>query len=331
MTVAAPERAPSFLRRVLLRPEAPAAATLILLVLVFGLSDPESFATVNQLRTLALNAAVLLIVGIGVTFVLIAGGFDLSAGSVLVFGGVVTALVLPALGSEWWSVPLAVLIAAAAGAVWGAVNGILIGRFSLPPFVVTLATLGAALGAAQLVSGGGDLLVGSPEARAFGLGRTFEVPNLVWVAALVAVAAWIVLAWTRFGRWTRALGSNPAAARLSGIPVFRHTTAVYVLSGALAGLAGALSAFRFGTTSLGGFSDLTMQTITIAVLGGTSLYGGRGTILGTAIAALVPVTLSSGLVILGVAPYWQPIVVGAVLVAAIYLDRLRTRTAGSRT
>jgi ribose transport system permease protein len=311
--------------RLLDRPELTVTVTLIALLAYFSFTETASFATVPQLRNIALNAAVLLLVGIGTTFVITSGGFDLSSGSIVVFGGVAAAETLSRMGDGTWAVLVSIAVAVLAGALWGALNGALVGYVGLPPLIITLATLGAALGAAQLVTRGIDSAITSEAARAVGLGRWLGVPHLVWVTGLVTLVAAVVLSHTLFGRWVTALGSSPTAALRAGVPVKALTARVYLLSGALAGLAGALTLFRFGTTSLNGFGTITLEAITIAVLGGSSLFGGRGTVAGTAIAALVPTALLSGLVISGAQPYWQEIAVAAVLVAAVYIDRVRTR------
>jgi ribose transport system permease protein len=312
-------RAPSVLRR----PELPATVALAALVAFFSIWRTDAFATGQMARNIGLNAAVLLIVAVGTTFVLTAGGFDLSSGSVLVLSGVAGAQVINGMGGGETSVFVGVLVAVAVGAACGLVNGLLVGLVRLPALIVTLAMLGAALGISQLLTGGFDETLSSRSARSFGLGRTLFVPNLVWSALAIAAVGTVVMRRTQFGRWTTAIGSSRQAATRAGIPVARQTVAVYALGGALAGLAGALSVFRFGVTSLNGFSTLTLEALMIAVLGGTSLFGGRGTVVGTVIAALVPGTLQSGLVVTGVEPYWQSIVVAGVLVAAVYLDRLR--------
>jgi ribose transport system permease protein len=160
-----------------------------------------------------------------------------------------------------------------------------------------------------------------------GTGRLFgQIPWLVVIAAVVAVIFGVILAATRFGRHTYAIGSNVEAALRAGINVDRHLVKIYALSGFLAGLAGFLSLARFSTTTIGGHSTDNLQAIAAVVLGGTSLFGGLGTIAGTVIGVFIPVVLQNGFVITGVKPFWQQVAVGAVLILAVYLDQLRRRT-----
>jgi ribose transport system permease protein len=205
---------------------------------------------------------------------------------------------------------------------------VLITRARVPPLIVTLGTLGAALGLAQVITDGVDLRdVPFSLVDTIGTGRLFgQIPWLVVIAAVVAVVFGVVLAATRFGRHTYAIGSNVEAAQRSGIDVDRHLVKVYALSGFLAGLAGFLSLARFSTTTIGGHSTDNLSAIAAAVLGGTSLFGGLGTIAGTVIGVFIPIVLQNGFVITGVKPFWQQVAVGAVLIAAVYLDQLRRRT-----
>jgi ribose transport system permease protein len=158
-----------------------------------------------------------------------------------------------------------------------------------------------------------------------GSGRIADVPWLVVVSVLVAIAGGLLLAVTRFGRYTYAVGSNPEAARRASINVSWHLIKVYALAGCLSGLAGYLSVARFATTTLSGHSTDNMQTIAAVVIGGTSLFGGIGSMIGSAIGVFIPVTLLNGFIVLGMQPFWQQVAVGAVLVIAVYLDQLRRR------
>jgi ribose transport system permease protein len=268
------------------------STTWIILILagmlvVFSVLEPESFATVNNMRNLATNAAILLVISVGMTFVIITAGIDLSVGSVLVFAGVVSAKAMNALG-----------------------------------------TLGMALGLSLIITNGVDIRdVPAKLVTSVGVGRLFgEIPWLVVIAAGVAVVFGVLLASTRFGRHTYAIGSNEEAARRAGIAVDRHLILVYGISGLLSGLAGYMSLARFATTTLGGHATDNLQAIAAVVLGGTSLFGGVGTVLGTVVGVFIPAVLQNGFVITGVEPFWRDVAVGAVLIAAVYLDQLRRRT-----
>jgi ribose transport system permease protein len=219
-------------------------------------------------------------------------------------------------------------VALAAGAGWGVLNGILITKARVPPLIVTLGTLGMALGLSLIITNGVDIREVPPKlVTSVGVGRLFgEIPWLVVIAAGVAVVFGVLLASTRFGRHTYAIGSNEEAARRAGIAVDRHLILVYGISGFLAGLAGYMSLARFATTTLGGHATDNLQAIAAVVLGGTSLFGGVGTVLGTVVGVFIPAVLQNGFVITGVEPFWRDVAVGAVLIAAVYLDQLRRRT-----
>lgn len=314
--------------RLIARQTAVVFVVLIAIFTTFAVMRPDSFATVPNVRNIALDASILLVVAVGMTFVIITAGIDLSVGAVLVFASVVAAKLMASMGGEGWGVALAGLgVALAAGFGWGALNGLLVARLRLPALIVTLGTLGMASGGALLISEGVNIRdVPLVMAVDLGIGRLFEqIPYLVLIAVAITVVAGIVLALTRFGRYTYAIGSNEEAARRSGIDVARHLIKVYALAGTLAGLAGWLSLARFSTTQIGGFETLNLQAIAAVVIGGTSLFGGIGTIFGSAVGVFIPAVLQNGFVILRVQPFWQQVAVGAVLIAAVYVDQLRRR------
>ncbi len=299
------------------------------MIVAFSVLEPDSFSTVNNVRNIATNAAILLVVAVGMTFVIITAGIDLSVGSVLVFSGVVSAKAMNGIGGDGAGVLIVgLLVALACGLAWGVLNGLLITKARVPPLIVTLGTLGMALGVAQIITNGVDVReVPARLVISIGVGRLFDqIPWLVVIAVAVAIVFGVVLAMTRFGRHTYAIGSNDEAARRAGINVDRHLIAVYGISGLLAGLAGYMSLARFATTTIGGHSTDNLQAIAAVVLGGTSLFGGIGTMLGSVVGVFIPVVLQNGFVITGVEPFWRDVAVGAVLIAAVYLDQLRRRT-----
>jgi ribose transport system permease protein len=299
------------------------------MIVVFSLLEPSSFATVNNARNIATNAAILLVVSVGMTFVIITAGIDLSVGSVLVFSGVVAAKAMNEVGGNGAGVlVVGLVVALAAGLGWGILNGVLITKAKVPPLIVTLGTLGMALGLALIITDGVDIREVPPRlVTSIGVGELFgEIPWLVVIAAAVAIVFGVILAATRFGRHTYAIGSNDEAARRAGINVDRHLITVYGIAGLLAGLAGFMNLARFATTTLGGHATDNLQAIAAVVLGGTSLFGGVGTIVGTVVGVFIPVVLQNGFVITGVDTFWRDVAVGAVLIAAVYLDQLRRRT-----
>jgi ribose transport system permease protein len=309
------------------RQEAAVLTVLVVLIIVFGSMRPGNFPTVANFQNIAQDASILLVEAVGITFVTVMGMFDLSIGSVLVFSGVICVKVMAAFPDDpGTAIALGVLAAIASGVCWGIVNGILIAKLRLAPFIVTLATLGAALGAAQIVSNGQDLQgVPASLTTAIGSATIAGVPLLAVIAIVVAVIGGLVLHKTVFGKRTYAVGSNAEAVRRAGVNVDRHVITVYAIVGATAGFSGFLEAARFATTSLTGHGDDALAAITAVALGGASLLGGIGTMLGSAIGVTIPVVLQNGLTILGIQPYWYEIIVAAALVASVYIDRRRRK------
>ncbi len=310
---------------------------LIGLVVIFSLLSP-AFRTPFNIGNVVNDASLLLIIALGQTYVMIAGGLDLSVGSVLVFSGVVAAKIMGsgeiggAANASVGIIVLALVVALLSGVVWGFINGLLITRLKLPPLIVTLGTLGMALGFAQIMSGGIDLSgVPAGLVSVIGFGKVLGVPVLVIIAIVLSVGAAIVLRFTRFGRYTYSIGSNLEASRRVGIRVDRHLIKIYAFQGLLAGLVGILSLMRYTTTTIGAHGQDNLAVISGVVLGGTSLFGGYGSILGTVVGILIPAVLANGLQILGVQPFWQTVVIGAILIVAVYFDRLKrkARAAGS--
>ncbi|MGH2695645.1 MAG: ABC transporter permease [Actinomycetota bacterium] len=302
---------------------------LVVIIAVFSFLNLEAFASVFNLRNIMIDASTLLLVAVGMTFVIITGGIDLSVGSVLVFSQVVAALVMRGLGAEGLTVILAGLGSALlSGVAWGLLNGLLIAKTRIPALIVTLGTLGMAQGAALLLSGGINIREAVPPEllSTVGIGRLFdEIPYLVLIAAGITILGGILLHLTRFGRHTYAIGSNAEAARRAGINVSRHLIKVYAMSGLLAGMAGYMLLARFTTTTIEGHGTTNLQAIAAVVIGGTSLFGGIGAVFGTVVGVFIPSILRNGFIILGVQPFWQQVAVGAVLILAVYVDQLKRR------
>ena len=310
---------------------------LIALIAIFTSLRPEQFGSAFNLSMLAINAAILLVLSVGQTFVIIAGGIDLSVGTVLVFASIASAQVMLRISGAaggaygttqggWGVVFVGLIVALASGAFWGAVNGTLVAAARIPPLIVTLGTFGMALGFAQILTNGTDIRA-VPEilVDAIGSGAIAGVPVLVVIAAAVALVGAIVLHLTRFGVHVFAVGSDKEAARRAGIQVGRKLVAIYVLSGTLAGLAAMMSTARFATTTIGGHAMDNLSTISAVVLGGTSLFGGIGSIAGTVVGVFIPIVLLNGFVILGIPPFWQTVATGAVLILAVWIDQLKRR------
>jgi ribose transport system permease protein len=236
-------------------------------------------------------------------------------------------MAMVAVGGDNFGV-LAVGLAAAlvAGSAWGALNGFLIAKAKIPALIVTLGTMGMSLGLSLLLTGGVDISdVPDKLVTTVGSGRIGGVPILAMIAAAIFVLGCLLLALTRFGRYTYAVGSSLEACRRSSIDVTGHLVKVYLLAGALSGLAGYLSLARFATTTLGGHTTDNLQVIAGVVIGGASLFGGSGGLMGSLIGIIIPVVLLNGFVVLGLPPFWQQVTVGAVLIGAVYFDQLRRR------
>jgi ribose transport system permease protein len=302
---------------------------LVVIIAVFSALDFDSFASLFNLRNIMIDASSLLIIAVGMTFVIVTSGIDLSVGSVLVFSQVVASLLMREMGAEGMEVILAGLGSALlAGVAWGLFNGVLIAKTRMPALIVTLGTLGMAQGAALLLSGGINVRRAVPAelVTTVGIGRLFgQVPYLVLIAAGVTIVGGVLLHLTQFGRYTYAIGSSDEASRRAGINVPRHLIKVYALSGLLAGLAGYVLLARFTTTTIEGHGTDNLQAIAAVVIGGTSLFGGRGAIFGTVVGVFIPAILRNGFIILGIRPFWQQVAVGAVLILAVYFDQLKRR------
>jgi ribose transport system permease protein len=315
------------------------ALVLLALVVVFSVLAPDSFLTFFNFQQLFIQTAVLLVVAVGMTFVIVTGGIDLSVGSVLIFAGMISAKTMEwmspgqdASNAGWGVIIVGLVVSVAGGSLWGLLNGLLVARAKIPPLIVTLGSLGAALGVASLLNDGTNVRTVPLELRdSLGFG-TLEgnIPNLVVVAAVITLIFGFVLHTTRFGRHTFAIGSNAEAARRAGIEVTRHLTMVYLLTGFLAGIAGFMSLAFFQSTTISGHTTDNLNAIAAVVMGGTSLFGGIGTILGTVIGVFIPAVLQNGFNIIGVQQYWQGIAVGAVLVAAVWFDQQRRRARNNR-
>ena len=302
---------------------------LVILVVMCGfftVMRPNTFASVFNIRNIFLDASTLLILSIGMTYVMIAGGFDLSIGSVLVFAGVAAAKTMEALGTDnFGTVLIGTVVALLAGMAWGLFNGFCISRLRVSALITTLGTMGSALGVSYLVTDGNDIRTVPNTLIAIGTGSVFGIPNLVAITAVLTVLGMVSLHMTRYGRHTFLVGSNPEASRRAGINVGNHLLSLYMLSGLLAGVAAMLSLGRFSTTTLEGHGTDPLEAITAVVLGGTSLSGGTGTVIGTVIGVFIPAVLANGFIIMGVEPFWQMVVIGFVVIAAVYADQLKRR------
>ena len=313
---------------------------LLALIGYFWLSTPSgTFLTGTNLQQIALTTSEVILLAIGETFVIVTAGIDLSIGGVLLFSGICGGEVMLRLSGttaqtvngqyphSGVAIPAGIAVCVLAGGVWGLINGTMITKLRLPPFIVTLGTFGMTFGFGDLISGGAYLGAPVPPSLTsnFGNGKLLGLYYPIWVAILFLVVAHFVLHHTRFGRHTAAIGSNAEGARRTGIAVDRHLIKVYTLAGLFAGVAAVLDLAIFtNITSVGHQTD-NLNAIGAVVIGGTSLFGGIGTIVGSAVGAFIPTVLQNGLVIKAVQPFWQEVVVGATIILAVYLDQLRRR------
>ena len=303
---------------------------LVGLLVVFSVLHPNSFLTLLNIQELVIQLALLLLLAVGMTFVIITSGIDLSVGTVLIFSGVISAEVMQGLGGGDATndgigiILLGLVISIIAGGAWGLLNGLLVAYAKVPPLIVTLGSFGAALGVSDLITDGNDVrTVPSALRNTVGSGTLFYIPYLVIIVVVVTLFfAWL-LHTTKFGRYTYAVGSSAEAARRVGISIKKQLVMVYLLTGLLAGLAGFLSLAYYGTTTIASHTTDNLNAISGVVLGGTSLFGGVGTLLGTVFGTFIPQVLNSGFVISGIPTFWQPIAVAIVLVAAVWFDQRR--------
>jgi ribose/xylose/arabinose/galactoside ABC-type transport system permease subunit len=294
---------------------------LVGLAVIMSILSPF-FLSVSNFMNILLATSTIGILAIAATFVLSSGGLDLSIGSVLGLSGVVGASVAVNLGMPS---PIAVFATIGAGALAGLVNGWVITRGFVPAFIVTLGMLGIARGLALVISDG-RVIYGLPDWMLFlGQGRPFGIPMPVIILIVVAIIMHIVLAYTRFGRHTLAIGDNENAALTAGINVDLHRLTLYTLSGGLAGLAGLLFATRINSGDPTAGISYELTAITAAIIGGTNLFGGRGSILGTIVGALIMGVLQNGLNLLAVQSYYQQMAIGAVLILAVFIDQFQQR------
>ena len=325
---------------------------LLVLIIFFSITG-QGFLNIFNFQTIGADMSLVLIMALGQTFVIISGGIDLSTGFVMGMASVASALVMSRLGG---SMPLIVVVllglavGLGVGLLPGLVNGLIIARLRVPSFIVTLGMYGIARGTGFILSGGqpvsiqtngigqignGYLLYLLPDGRVslFHLPanltgvRPSQIVQLLPFPLIVLVIITLICAWllsqTRFGRHTYAIGGSEEAARRAGIPVARHTILIYMLSALLASLAGVLYTMRFSNGAADVGDPLLIDSIAAVIIGGASLFGGEGTILGTVIGALIIAVIQNGLIFLGIDPFWQFIAVGAVIILAVLVDQAK--------
>lgn len=302
-----------------------ALASLVVLVVIFGVINPL-FLTPSNLSDILLSTVVIGLLALGATFVIITGGIDLSVGTGMSLTSVMVGVTLTYMG-----LPLAVGVLAGvlAGAVMGLVNGLLVSYLRIPSFIATLAMMMVAQGLALVISGTKPIYFNeTPGFSNLALGKSIPgliIPNAVFIFFIAAVIAGVILSKTLIGRYTYSIGSNEQATALSGINVRRWKMWIYTLAGSFTGLAGVIIASRLNSAQPGQGAGYELQAIAAVVIGGTSLQGGKGSIAGTVIGALIMSVLTSGLRIINVPQEWQSVAIGCVILLAVYVDMLRRK------
>ena len=303
-----------------------AFGALVTLFIVFTLASPN-FLQFDNVVGILLATSVNGVLALGVTFVIITGGIDLSVGTVMTLSAVMTGVFI----TVWHlPVPLGILAGLATGGSAGFVSGTVIARLRIPSFIATLGMLNIAKGLALVISGLKPIYFNdTPEFNRMAMGSIgagiplLEIPNAVLVLFGAAIVASVILTRTVLGRYVFALGSNEEATRLSGVNVINWKIAIYTLGGIFSGLGGVLIAARLNSAQPALGQGYELDAIAAAVIGGTSLSGGEGSIMGTVIGAFIISTLTNGLRILSVPQEWQTVVTGAIVIVAVYLDIAR--------
>jgi ribose transport system permease protein len=297
-------------------------ALVLLAVLLAGYVATPNFLTVSNVLILLLNGAVIGFLCVGQTFVLLTGGIDLSCGSIVAMTCVLAALLMQSLGLPW---PAAVVLTLLAGALAGAINGLLIVGTGVPPFIVTFAMMGVAASIPQIITGAESIRVSDLGYRLIGQSRILGIPFPVIALAIATIVTSQFLRRTVTGTHIYAVGGNADAARLAGVNISRIKVLVYTISGLCAACGGLI----YGSRLMNGYptagrGDELFFSIAGAVVGGVSLFGGKGSIFGAAIGATLVASISNLMNVMNVDSYWQPLVIGVIILAGVTFDTLRS-------
>ncbi len=294
---------------------------LILLFVVLTIAT-DKFLTVNNLANLARQTSIVGIIAVGMTFVIISAGIDLSVGSVLALGGIIGSMIM----RDGYPIMLAVLAATAVGAVVGIINGVIINDLKVTPFIATLGMMYIIRSLVLLITNASYISPLPKSFIRFAADTFFYIPTLFLIWIVIVIIATIVSKYTRLGRNIFAIGCNKECARLSGINIRINTYMVYIIVSALAGFAGVLTAGRLATGLPMAGMGYELQVIAAVVVGGGSLYGGEGTIFGTLLGALLIATIGNGGNLLGVNPHILNIIVGSLIIISVYIDQLSKKS-----
>ena len=299
-----------------------ALTALLVICVALALAKPQAFPRPDNLLNVLTQVAPVAIVAAGMTLVIISGGIDLSVGSVLAFSGCTGGYLMASRGMNGWEGLLGSLLV---GLGFGLVNGLLITRIGLPPFIATLGIMGIARGLAFRTTGGATIYNVRPEFLFLGSSKIGFLPTATIALIIVYLVGHYVLAKTRVGRYTYAIGGNEAASRLSGVPVAGAKLFAYGVTGLLAGLAGIMTAGRVGAATPQAGDGFELDVIAAAVIGGASLTGGQGRMLGSVIGALIMGVVRNGLNLMLIDANWQRVVIGSIILLAATIDLLQKR------
>ncbi|MEE9428575.1 MAG: ABC transporter permease [Paracoccaceae bacterium] len=302
---------------------------LLLLILFFSVTS-EFFLSPNNITNILTQVTINLILAVGMTFVILIGGIDLSVGSVMAFAAVVAgkAITLPGMGTTEL-ILLAIFAGLAAGLFFGLLNGVLSAYWALPSFIITLGMLNIARGAALQVSGAQTIYSFPREFEDFGSKLIFGIPVVFLLALLLVAIAWFVLNRTVFGRIIYAIGNNEEAVRLAGHPVFWYKVAAFTICGLTAGVAAIVYMARLSISSPIAGIGFELNAIAAVIIGGTSLFGGRGSVIGTLLGAFIIGVLANGLILIGLSDFMRQMITGVVIIVAVVLDHYRAKLSAS--
>lgn len=302
-----------------------AAVPLVVLLVVLPFANPR-FLTVSNLTSVLLQSAVYVIMALGMSFVLMTGGIDLSQGSLLALVGVVAAYIVENQGSIF----LAILASVVVGALVGLANGVVISCLKIPPFIMTLSTMYLCRGLTMVITQASPIAISNTSFRWIGSGDLLGIPVPVIIFLIAAAVGQFILSYTATGRYILAVGSNREAARLSGVKTRWNECKVYIISGIMVAIAGIVYVARLGAAQANAGQSYEMEAVAASVLGGTSVLGGEGGIIGTVLGAIVVAIIRNAIVLLEVSTYYQQMITGAVILLAVIVDVQRKARAAKR-
>jgi len=296
----------------------------IIVIFVFASASPV-FLSIRNFLNVGQYAAIIGVAATSMTLVLVSGHIDISLGSMVALSSMVLALFMPEDSADIVGLILAILACIATGALCGAINGFFITKIKVNAFITTMATMNIFRGLAYLTSGGKSITLSNKSLGFIGRARTLDIPHSLIIMLIALVVFWLISKYTVFGRRLYIIGGNPLAAHLSGIKVERSIMAIFVINGAMTGLAAVMTTSQLGAALPQGSAGLEFQIISAIILGGTSLSGGKGALIGSLFGVLLLSTLNNGMVMTEIPTYWQLIVTGIVLILAVAIDVMKNK------